>query len=61
MRDPALNADYMMKTGIRPLVVEKPKIKKLDQKHIDKEVSKTKLDNQGCPLLPIHKMDPIYH
>jgi len=51
----------MMKTGIRPLVVEKPKIKKLDQKHIDKEVSKTKLDNQGCPLLPIHKMDPIYH
>ena len=60
MRDPSLNTDYMLKTGIRPKVIEKPKVRKLNQQTLDKHVSKNN-DNQGCPLLPIHKMDPIYH
>ena len=51
----------MLKTGIRPRVIEKPKVRKLTQKIIDKQIKKNSLDNQGCPLLPIHKMDPIYH
>jgi len=45
LRDPELNAEYMFKTGIRPLVEEKPKVKKLDQKTLDKHTQKHSKDN----------------
>ena len=61
MRDPSLTADYYVKTGIRPHVVEKTKAHKLNQKVVDQHIQKHSLDNLGCPLLPIHKMDTIYN
>ena len=61
MRDPNLTADYMLKTSIRPHVNEKTQVRKMNQSTIDKHIVKNRLDNQGYPLLPVHKMDPIYN
>jgi len=51
----------MEKAVIKPDVMRYHIDKKLDQKKLDKHVRKNLHDNQGCPLIPIHKMDPIYH
>ena len=60
MRDPSLNADFMEKSVIRPEVTPKLAPKKMDQKQIDSHLKKINKSNQGCPLIPIHKLEPIY-
>ena len=60
LRDPSLNAEFMEKSFIKPDVVRSPKTTRIDQKMIDGHLKKNEFDNQGCPLLPIHKLDPIY-
>ena len=50
----------MEKSVIKPEVIEKPVPKKMDQKLIDAQLKKNQNNNQGCPLIPIHKLEPIY-
>jgi hypothetical protein len=57
LRDPSLNADFMEKSIIRPEVIKSPKTTKIDQKIIDGHLKKNEKDNEGCPLLPIHRQE----
>jgi len=34
--------------------------KRMNQKSVDSHLKKNKRNNQGCPLIPVHKLEPIY-
>ena len=53
----------MEKTLIRPeqsnASIKRVK-NKVDQPELESQIKKNIKDNEGCPLLPIHKLDKIY-
>lgn len=53
----------MERSAIKPDVVSKTKAampKKMNQKSVDSHLLKNKRNNQGCPLIPVHKLETIY-